>query len=362
MVRRSASPTAGPSGSRNSFGGEQVRVHRGIRTGQTVIISVDSTTLGPALGGCRLRSYASWQDGLADAVKLSAAMTDKAALAGLNHGGGKTVVALDGSSSGDWVGSRRGDLLADVADGINSFDGRYVTGPDIGTSPDDMGQLWNRTGHALCRPEDQGGSGDSSIPTALGVTSSITAVCRHVWPGRGLSSLRFAVIGLGHVGSLVASWLAERGVELTLSDIDLDRREVANQWGATWATPHAALLSDVDIVVPCAVGGILTPASVSELRCRAIVGAANNQLDHVSTADLLHARGIYWAPDTIVSGGGIISSVARELDGASPGEADQRVRAIGRRLATVLTEADTWNIAPVVAARDLVNRRLQVSR
>lgn len=353
---RPAAP-AGPLGSR--FTPEQVRIVRGPLSGETIIVSVDSTRLGPALGGCRIKPYPTWRDGLADVLNLSAAMTDKAALAGLNHGGGKTVVALDrGSSSSEWTGSRRDDLLADIADLVDSFNGAYITGPDIGTSPADMGRIRDRTRYALCRPKDQGGSGDSSIPTALGVTSSIAAVCEHVWPGRDLATLRFAVIGLGHVGSLVGSWLADHDVQLTVADIDPRPQALANQWGATWLDPSEALLADVDVVVPCAIGGILTPTTVSELRCGAVVGAANNQLDQASTADLLRSRGICWAPDTLVSGGGIISSVARELNGATETDADQQVRAIGDRLSKVLTDADTRGVTTHQAARDLVARRL----
>ncbi len=225
-----------------------------------------------------------------------------------------------------------------------------------------MGQLWDQTRHALCRPENQGGSGDSAIPTAHGVTSSIAATCAHLWPGRDLATLRFAIIGLGHVGTLVGSWLADRGAQLSVADIDPHRQTLADQWGATWTSPTQALLSDVDMLVPCAVGGFLTPTSVAQLRCRAIVGAANNQLDQPSTADLLHHRRICWAPDTIVSGGGIISSVARELHGATPAEANQQVHAIADRLTTILTDAETHDITPLQAAHNLVAQRLHSGR
>ncbi|GGP87863.1 Glu/Leu/Phe/Val dehydrogenase family protein [Saccharothrix coeruleofusca] len=340
---------------------ERVRIERGRRSGQTVIVSVDSTRLGPALGGCRVKTYPSWRDGLDDVLRLSAAMTEKAALAGLDHGGGKTVVALDGSTSADWTGARRADLLADVAEVVEGFGGDYIIGPDIGTSPEDMALLWSGTRHVLCRPESAGGSGDSSIPTALGVTSAIEAVCAHLWAGRDLSTLRFSLIGLGHVGAVVGDWLAARGAELTVSDIDPRHRALAERWRATWVTPREALLREVDVVVPCAVGGILTPDSVARLRCRAVVGAANNQLDHASTADLLHERGVLWAPDTIVSAGGIIASVARELHGATRVEAERRVRGIGDRLAGVLADANTRGTTPLRAARDLVDRRLRNS-
>ncbi len=338
---------------------EQVRIERGPRSGQTIIVSADSTHLGPALGGCRIKSYPSWRDGLDDVLRLSAAMTEKAALAGLDHGGGKTVVALDGTSSADWTGSRRDDLLDDIADVIEGFDGAYITGPDIGTSPQDMARLHSRTRHVLCRPEAQGGSGDSSVPTALGVTASLEAVCAHRWPGTDLSALSFSVIGLGHVGAIVGDWLATRGAALTVADIDPSRQALAERWKARWGTPDEALRAEVDVVVPCAVGGILTPASAGELHCHAIAGAANNQLDHDSTAALLHDRGVLWAPDVIVSGGGIIASVTRELHGLTAAESHERVRGIGPRLTAVLADAELRGITPLRAARDLVDERLR---
>ncbi|HWO69047.1 MAG TPA: Glu/Leu/Phe/Val dehydrogenase dimerization domain-containing protein [Umezawaea sp.] len=339
---------------------EVVRIERGTRSGQMIIVCVDSTRLGPALGGCRIKAYPTWRDGLTDALWLSSAMTEKAALAGLAHGGGKTVVALDPATAAEFTGPRRADLLADVADVVAGFDGGYSTGPDIGSTPQDMIAIGRGTTRALCRPESAGGSGDSSGPTAAGVIASIDAVRHHVLGGRPLGSLSFSLLGLGHVGTLVGDHLAAAGARLVATDIDPSRRPVAVRWGATWTEPGDALFADVDIVVPSAVGGLLTPTTVPRLRCRAIVGAANNQLDTDSTADLLHERGIRWAPDTVVGAGGIVSAVARELDGASPEEADRRVRDIGRRLGEILTAAASHDTAPLHEARrrarDLLGR------
>lgn len=330
---------------------EAVRLERGTRTGQMIIVAVDSTARGPALGGCRIKAYPHWRDGLTDAVRLSAAMTEKAALAGLEYGGGKTVVALEPGSAAEFTGPRRGDLLADVADLVESFGGRYFTGPDIGSSPDDMAVLRQRTAYALCLPESAGGSGDSSRPTALGVLASIEAVRKHLFPARTIKDLSFALHGLGHVGALVGTELAAAGARLTVGDLDPTRRELARQWGATWVEPRQVLTAEADILVPSAVGGILDPASVAALHCRAVVGAANNQLDADPTAELLHARGICWAPDTLVGAGGIVSAVAREIEHAAPAEADRRVRGIGERLGDVLTSAASRGTSPLAEAR-----------
>ncbi|MBT0768772.1 hypothetical protein KIH74_07535 [Kineosporia sp. J2-2] len=325
---------------------ENVRITRGRRSGQPVMIGVHSTRLGPALGGCRVKRYARWQDGLDDVLRLSAAMTEKAALAGLDHGGGKTVVALTGAPF------RRDDLLADIADAVEDLGGRYVTGPDIGTGPADMTALRRRTRHVLCRPEADGGSGDSSGPTALGVLASIDAVRENLWPGRDLAGLRFTVIGLGHVGSLVADELTRRGARVASTDLDPRLRRDG------WLEPDRALGTATDVLVPCATGGLLTPQTVATLDCAAVVGAANNQLDHDGTADLLHARGVLWAPDTVVSAGGIISAVARERRGAGRQEAEREVRAIGPRLAGILGVARAEGITPLAAARSRAMQRI----
>lgn len=337
---------------------ERITAARGARSGQVIVVSIDSTVLGPALGGCRIRPYRTWEDGLADAVRLSSAMTEKAALAGLAHGGGKTVVALDEPFERGRTDPRLRDVLADVADAIEEFRGGYVTGPDIGTGPADMDVIGERTAHVLCRTEDAGGSGDSSVATALGVDASIDAICEHRWPGRDRSTLSFAVHGLGHVGELVAGRLAAQGARMVVSDIDDSKRALAHAWGATWLPPEEALVAPVDVLVPCAVGGVITAGNVDVLQARAIVGAANNQLDTDETAWLLHARGIIWAPDTVVSAGGIVSAVSQEREGASIDSALLRVRDIGRRLADILASSTASGEPPLHEAKREVDRLL----
>lgn len=337
---------------------ERVLTVRGQRSGQMITVSIDSTRLGPALGGCRITGYRTWQDGYSDAVRLSAAMTEKAALAGLQHGGGKTVVALDVDFARRSSAADRAGMLADIGDVIEGFGGSYVTGPDIGSGPDDMARIGERTAHVLCRPESVGGSGDSSTLTALGVTVSIDVACSHVWPGRDLSDLRFAVHGLGHVGARVAAHLAARGARLVVADIDESRRALAEKWGATWSTPDEALVADVDVLVPCAAGGVLTAQLAGDIRAEAVVGAANNQLDRDSTADVLHQHGIVWCPDVVVSAGGIIGAVGRERDGVSAEAAASRVRGIGQRLNQILSAAAAAETTPLHEARRIVHSLL----
>ena len=341
---------------------DALRFERGTRTGQPVIISLDSTGAGPALGGCRVKPYASWRDGLHDALRLSAAMTNKAALAGLPYGGGKAVVALSPGTAAHYAGPRRGDLLADVGEVIDSLGGRYITGPDVGTCPDDMAVIAQHTRHVLCRPHNAGGSGDSSAPTAAGTLACIDAVRMRFFDGRPASGLTFAIQGLGHVGVLIADSLASQGATLVVADTDPGRRRLADRWHARIADPALLLASDADILVPAALGGILTPQTVPALRCRAIVGPANNQLADESVADLLHARGITWAPDPVVSAGGIVASVAREVDHLPELEVHSLIAAIGDRLGALLDEAAKNGQPPLTVARQWVRERLAQTR
>jgi len=337
---------------------QSLRVERGTRTGQPVIISVDSTQLGPALGGCRVKPYPSWREGLNDALRLSAAMTAKAALAGVPYGGGKTVVALSPGTAAHYADARRGDLLADVGEIIESLDGRYITGPDVGTSPDDMTIIGQHTSHVLCRPASAGGSGDSSAPTAAGTLACIAAIRERIFGGRPARELTFAIQGLGHVGSLIADNLAKQGASLLVADPDPRRRQLPSRWGARTVSPEDLLTSQADILVPAALGGILTPQLVPALRCRAIAGPANNQLSDDSVANLLHARGITWAPDPVVSAGGIVGSVAREINRLTKPEVAKQLAAIGDRLGIILDESARSGLSPLDVAQRQIRERL----
>lgn len=335
------------------FTHERVVLQRGARSGLPIIVAVHSTALGQALGGCRMATYPDWRAGLTDALRLSAAMTDKCALAGLAHGGGKTVVALPPGRTLDAAARR--DALHDVGDAIAALGGAYATGPDVGTGPDDMVTIAERTPYAFCRPVSAGGSGDSSEHTATGVLAALRAVCAHRFGTPDLSGRSFAVLGLGRVGGHVLRLLAATGATLMAADVDDAKRAPAGRYGATWTTPPECLTADVDVLIPAALGGLFTARSVPTLRCAAIAGPANNQLDTPATADLLHERGILWAPDIIVSAGGIIHATAVELDHETPAQAVARLHGIGDTLTAVLDAARTTGSTPATAARHLAD-------
>jgi glutamate dehydrogenase/leucine dehydrogenase len=361
---------------------QRVVVERGPRSGFPIVVAVHSTALGQAVGGCRLAVYHDWRAGLDDALRLSAAMTSKTALAGLPNGGGKTVVVLppefapglpntaspDASSPDSaWpngvpqdpgspdpgspgAGRRLVDrraVLHDVADVIESLGGIYATGPDVGTGPADMAVIGERTDHVLGR------AGGSSPATAAGVVAAIQAVVADRFGSPSLSGRSFAVLGVGRVGAHVVDLLSAAGGKVVAADVDGSRRTVAESLGATWTDPRTCLTAEVDVLVPAALGGVLTAAVVPELRCAAVAGPANAQLDEPATADLLHGRGILWAPDVVVGSGGIIHAVASGLHRETPVQVARRIAAVGDTLAGILEAARETSSTPAAAASRL---------
>ncbi|WP_433302388.1 Glu/Leu/Phe/Val dehydrogenase dimerization domain-containing protein [Actinoplanes sp. CA-030573] len=352
------------------FPHEQVIIRRGRESGLPIIVAVHSTTRGMAIGGCRMKAYPGWQDGLADALRLSAAMTDKCALAGLPHGGGKTVIVLPPAGDGgrQLAPHQPGDdlreaALHDAGSVIEDLGGIYATGPDVGTGPADMVTIGERTTHVFCRPVEHGGSGDSSPATALGTIAALRAVCAHRFGSPDLSRRSFAVLGLGRVGAHVARLLAEAGAKIKVADIDEAKRAAAPE-GSVWINPDECLRETVDVLIPAALGGLLGPETVPALHCRAIAGPANNQLVSPDTAATLHERGILWAPDAVVSAGGIIHATAVELRHRSEQNALAEVETIGDTLTAILREADARRISPYEASitRSIAARERRVSR
>jgi leucine dehydrogenase len=336
---------------------EELVVRRGRRTGAYTIVAVHSTALGPSLGGCRLWRYESSAAGARDALRLSRAMTFKAAAAGLSLGGGKGVICAEPGAAPR--GTARRDLLLDFADTVNMLDGSYVTAEDVGTNARDMAVIAERTSHVTGLARSRGGSGNPSPFTARGVQAAMRACCERAFGTRDLRGRTVSVIGAGHVGSELAKRLARAGARLLLADIDPAKRELADKLGARWTDPSAALLADVDVVAPCALGGAIDEVNVGRLRAQVVCGAANNQLAHDGLADDLGARGILFAPDFIVNAGGLIN-ISVELDerGYDPAEARTRVDAIERTMSGILEEAAAAGGTPLAAADRLARRRL----
>jgi leucine dehydrogenase len=290
-----------------------------------------------------------------DALRLSRAMTFKAAVADLALGGGKGVIMVP--AGGPLSSERRRSALLDFADTVESLAGRYITAEDVGTSSRDMSLIAQRTKHVAGLARGRGGSGDPSPLTALGVEAAIHAACHRVFSNRSLEGRTIGVLGLGHVGSRVAKRCARAGARLIVADVDERKRQAAEQLGAHWASPEQALLAEMDVLVPCALGGLLDDETVPHLRCQIVAGAANNQLADDRIADLLQARGILWAPDFVVNAGGLIN-IAEELHGYDARAARQRVASIGDTLTEIFARADEDGVTPLAAALALARRRL----
>jgi leucine dehydrogenase len=303
-------------------------------------------------------TYADSRDAIADALRLSRAMTFKAAVAGLPQGGGKGVIMRRAGEPPLNPDERRGALL-DFAETVDLLGGRYRTAEDVGTSDADMTVIAEGTAHVTGLAVERGGSGDPSPWTALGVLEAIRTSCERVFGTPDLSERSVSVVGLGRVGGSLARQLAEAGARLVVADVDDGKRELADELEADWTDPHAALLADVDVLAPCALGGALNDETVPLLRCRAIAGAANNQLAAEVIAERLRARGILWAPDFVANAGGIINiGVELEPEGYDTARANERVRAVGGTLRTIFDEADATGATPLAAAMALASRRL----
>jgi leucine dehydrogenase len=303
-------------------------------------------------------AYDDSREALRDVMRLSRAMTYKAAVADLPLGGGKGVIMADAHVR--LSSERRHAALLDFADTVESVGGRYITAEDVGTSSRDMSVIAERTDHVAGLARSRGGSGDPSPFTALGVEHAIRASCERVFSSGALRGRRICVIGLGHVGSRVAKRCARAGATLVLADVDESKRRLAEQLDARWTTSDRALEAEVDVLVPCALGGILNEETVPRLRCSVISGAANNQLAGDGIADMLAAQGVLWAPDFVVNAGGLIN-IAVELDGYDPANARRRVRGIADTLRQIFDNAESIGATPLTAAMELARRRLVTS-
>jgi len=354
--RAALTPVAAPVGP-VPFEHEELVVRKGRRSGVHCVVAVHSTALGPSLGGLRIWRYGETDDGIRDALRLAAAMTLKAAAAGLDLGGGKAVICapLEGLD-----GERRRDALLDFGDLVESLDGRYITAEDVGTSPSDLLTVRERTSHVTGLPLERGGSGDPSPFTAAGVRAAMRACVRERFGASDLAGRRVVIIGLGHVGAALAKLLAEDGCSLVVTDISEGKRELAAELGAEWIHPETAIEAECDVLAPCALGGAITSANATDLHCEIVCGSANNQLADDTAAEVLAERNVLYAPDFIANAGGLIN-VYRELKGYDERRALNLAEGIEGTIGRVLTAARERGVTPLAAARALARERLEAA-
>jgi leucine dehydrogenase len=331
-------------------------VRKGERSGVYTVIAVHSTTLGPALGGCRMTSYATPVDAVRDALRLSRGMTYKSAAAGLPLGGGKSVIAME-------PGVDREAMLLDLADNVDSLGGLYITAEDVGTKPSDMELIHTRTDHVVGLPPEKGGVGDPSPFTAAGVEAAMRACVGKRFGSESFDGRSVAVVGVGAVGADLARSLSEQGAELIIADINEAKRTLAEELpGARWSDPETAMLAEVDVLAPCALGGVINEETIPALRCQIICGAANNQLSREELAEDLAGRGIVYAPDFIANAGGIIHAAEEHAGEHDPDRVAKRVQGIHDVVAEILEESESTGRTPLSAGYAIAARRLETGR
>lgn len=299
--------------------------------------------------------YEDVQAALRDGLRLSRAMTYKAAVADLALGGGKGVIMVPADLK--LSRERRQAALLDFADTVDAVEGRYITAEDVGTSSRDMSLIATRTKHVAGLSRQRGGSGDPSPMTALGVYIAIQTCCERVFGNPSVKGRTISVLGLGHVGERVARHCARAGAKLIVADVNPDRHAAAKRLGARWMAPERALEAKADVLSPCALGGVLNHDTVPKLRCRIVAGAANNQLATDEIADLLVRRDVLWAPDFVANAGGLIN-IAEEFAGYDPAAARRRVQGIGDTLREIFEKAESIGATPLTAALELARQRL----
>lgn len=339
------------------FHHERVETLTGRRSGLFIAVALHSSVLGPALGGARLWTYPHWSDALGDALRLSAAMTLKNAAAGLDAGGGKSVIHLPVGTELD--AERRRAAFLDLGDAVESLHGLYRTAEDVGSTTDDMLIVSERTEHVVGLPESGGGSGEPAGPTSLGVYEALRATLERVTGSGEVADRRITISGLGQVGSRLAVRLSAEGARLTITDVNAHKRDLALQLGAEWAAPGEEHLVRADVFVPAGIGGLLTDEVIDALDASAVCGPANNPLASHEGAARLAGRGILYAPDFVVNAGGVIYLDLEAKKVGSRQETMARVAAIGDTVRRIFDEAEARGVTPLEAAEGLAAERLR---
>jgi valine dehydrogenase (NAD+) len=333
---------------------EQVVFCHDAPTGLRAIIAIYSTALGPALGGTRFYPYPSTRDAIRDVLNLSKAMAYKNSLAGLDLGGGKAVII------GDPGQLKSEALLRAYGRFVQSLDGRYITACDVGTDCQDMDLVARECRHVTGRTEANGGAGDSSVLTALGVFHGMRAAAEHAWGNPTLRDRVVAVEGVGKVGAHLVDHLIADGARVLICDVSdvMVRRVLARHPQVSVKATKAELIAgDIDVYAPCALGSALDRGVAGSLRARIVCGCANNQLAEPVVADLLRERGIVYAPDYLVNAGGVIQ-VADELAGYNFERAKAGAEQIFGATRRILASADEQHVSPSAAADRLAERRM----
>lgn len=342
-----------------AWDGEAVVSRFDAGTGSWIFIALHDATLGPPVGGCRMRSYPTPDAALEDAMRLAEGMTYKWAAVDFPFGGGKSVLAVPGPLEGE----RRTGLLRRFGGLLATLRGAYRTGVDLGTTPEDMRTVAERCDYVMGVSPDGSTSRDPGPYTALGVLVGIRAALRAALGSEDPAGRRVLVQGIGDVGEPLARLLADAGVETILTDVDAARLgRLADELGARTVPPEDVYETECDVFAPCAVGAVLDAETIPLLRCRVVAGSANNQLASEADAERLHARDILYAPDYVVNAGGAIAFGLMHDGVSDPTELRRRVEGIEASLDEIFAEAAAAGASPARAARRRAERILETHR
>ena len=318
------------------------------------IIAIHSTALGPALGGCRMWPYASEKEALVDVLRLSRGMTYKAAAAGLDQGGGKSVIICDPKK-------KTPELFKAFGRFIHSLNGAYITAEDVGTSVEDMKYIRESTPFVTGLSKDQGGSGDPSPFTAQSTFIGIKAAAAYKLNTKSLQGLKVAIQGIGHVGVCLAQYLLEAGCEISICDIYEQKTKEFQQKHPNVKVVHHEKIYDeeCDIFSPCALGSVINSQTLNRLKCSIIAGAANNQLETLSLENKLVEKGILYAPDFVINAGGVISVCVESKGNYSEEKVKKRIASVYSVLEEIFSRSEAEGKNPTDVAIEIANNRIK---
>ena len=318
------------------------------------IIAIHSTTLGPALGGCRIWPYKSEEAALVDVLKLSRGMTYKAAVAGLDQGGGKSVIICDPKK-------KTPEMFRAFGRFIHSLNGKYITAEDVGTSVEDMNYIRESTPFVTGLAAEVGGSGDPSPFTAQSTFVGIKAAVHSKLNRESLKGLKVAIQGIGHVGVFLAEYLLKEGCELTICDIfEYKARKFQKRFPQVKVVNHEKIYDEeCDIFSPCALGAIINPKTLKRLKCSIIAGAANNQLDRPETEKAIGKKGILYVPDFVINAGGVINVWVESQGDYSVEEVKKRISNIYNVLIEIFSHSNEEGKTATEIAKEIAINRIK---
>ena len=340
-------------------GHEQIVFFNYPEVGLKAIVAVHSTVLGPSLGGCRMRLYQSEAEAVNDVVRLAEGMSYKNSVAGLDLGGGKSCIIADPK-----IKEGREELFRQFGECLNFLAGRYISAEDMGTSVGDVMCMKEKTSYVSGTALKDGGGGDPSPWTALGVFKGIIAACERRFGNDNLSSRHISIQGVGHVGFYLAQLLVKAGAKVTVSDINQENVDRAvKELAVSAVTPDEIYAVDCDVYSPCAVGQTVNPSVLRKLKCKIIAGAANNQLsDETVYRDIL-ARNILYCPDFVINAGGVINCASESRkEGWSESWTKEKVDKIYDTIHKVLELSEKDNKFPEITALEMAKNRINKAK